>query len=91
MADIWRVTNWRLPTAMGQVYESLLGALTGGEFGGAVRSYFTFVDRSKDGSVNEVELRGPSMPLPFPTDPRAQQQQGQNPNAQTTTRPGVIY
>jgi hypothetical protein len=69
------------------------GCVNMAEFGGAVRSYFTFVDRSKDGSVNEVELRGPSMPLPFPTDPRAQQQprQGQNPNAQTTTTPGVIY
>jgi hypothetical protein len=61
------------------------------EFGGAVRSYFTFADRSKDGSLSALELRGPSMPLPFPTDPRAQQQQ-QNPNApQPTVGPGVSY
>src|SRR5687768_14385927 len=53
------------------------------EFAATTRSYFTFADRSKDGNVSNAELRGPSMPLPYPTiDPRnpPQQRQGQNPN-----------
>jgi DNA-binding CsgD family transcriptional regulator len=37
MADIWRVTDWRLPSAIGPAYEGLLSALVGGEFGAAVR------------------------------------------------------
>jgi DNA-binding CsgD family transcriptional regulator len=38
MADIWRVADWRLPTAIGPIYEGLLSALPGGEFGAAVRA-----------------------------------------------------
>jgi hypothetical protein len=62
------------------------------EFAATTRSYFTFADRSKDGNVSNLELRGPSMPLPYPTvNPRnAPPQQGQNPNTQPAT-PGVIY
>jgi hypothetical protein len=71
---------------------NLDGCVNMAEFAGAVRSYFTFADRSKDGNVTAVELQGPAMPLPYPTvDPRNPQppRQGQAP-AQTTT-PGVIY
>ena len=62
------------------------------EFAATTRSYFTFADRSKDGNVSNAELRGPSMPLPYPTvNPRnPQPQQGQNPNPQPAN-PGVIY
>ncbi|MDQ2642127.1 MAG: helix-turn-helix transcriptional regulator [Pseudomonadota bacterium] len=35
--DIRRVTDWRLPPAMGRVYERLLGGLGGEDFGAAVR------------------------------------------------------
>ncbi len=39
------------------------------EFAGAVRSYFTFVDKTKDGTVTMTELRGPSMPMPVFVEP----------------------
>jgi hypothetical protein len=63
------------------------------EFAATTRSYFTFADRSKDGNVSNAELRGPSMPLPYPTiDPRnpPPPRQGQNPSTQPAN-PGVIY
>lgn len=37
MADIWRVTDWRLPTAVGPVYQTLIGAIGSDEFGAALR------------------------------------------------------
>lgn len=37
MADIWRVTDWRLPAAMGSIYQTLLGAIGSDEFGATMR------------------------------------------------------
>jgi len=37
------------------------------EFGNAVRSYFDLADRTKDGRVSQIELRGPSMPMAPPS------------------------
>jgi DNA-binding CsgD family transcriptional regulator len=37
MADIWRVTDWRLPAATGAVYDRLIGAIGGDGFGAAMR------------------------------------------------------
>ena len=37
MADIWRVTDWRLPAAIGPSYEQLLGAIGSEDFGATVR------------------------------------------------------
>jgi hypothetical protein len=33
------------------------------EFGNTVRSYFDLADKTKDGQVTQLELRGPSMPI----------------------------
>lgn len=37
MAEIWRITDWHLPAAIGPAYESLVGAIGGVEFGATVR------------------------------------------------------
>jgi DNA-binding CsgD family transcriptional regulator len=37
MADIWRVTDWRLPAAIGPVYDMLIGAIGSDEFGVTMR------------------------------------------------------
>jgi hypothetical protein len=68
---------------------NLDGCVNMAEFGGTVRSYFTFADRTKDGTVSTMELRGPAMPLPIPTDPKAAAQQ-KKPNGEPVT-PGVSY
>jgi hypothetical protein len=75
---------------------NLDGCVNMAEFSGTVRSYFTFADRTKDGTVSTAELRGPAMPLPIPVDnarnnnQQQQQQQQRNPNAQPAT-PGISY
>jgi hypothetical protein len=42
---------------------NLDGCVDPKEFGNTVRSYFDLVDRTKDGKVTLVELRGPAMPI----------------------------
>lgn len=37
MAEIWRVTDWRLPAAIGPAYDSLIGAIGSDEFGATMR------------------------------------------------------
>jgi DNA-binding CsgD family transcriptional regulator len=37
MAEIWRITDWRLPSAIVPAYEHLIGAIGSAEFGAAVR------------------------------------------------------
>src|SRR5690606_27230340 len=37
VAEIWRVTDWRLPAAIGPLYESLIGAIGSDEFGATIR------------------------------------------------------
>jgi len=37
MAEIWRITDWRLPAAIGPAYECLIGAMGSAEFGATVR------------------------------------------------------
>ena len=37
MADIWRVTDWRLPAAIGPAYHMLVGAIGSDEFGATMR------------------------------------------------------
>ena len=37
MAEIWRVTDWRLPAAIGPVYHTLIGAMGSDEFGATIR------------------------------------------------------
>jgi hypothetical protein len=69
---------------------NLDGCVNLAEFGGTARSYFTFADRTKDGSVSQTELRGPAMPLPIPVQGKnGQPQQGQASKAPVD--PGVSY
>jgi hypothetical protein len=68
---------------------NLDGCVNMAEFAGTVRSYFTFADRTKDGTVSTTELRGPAMPLPIPGDTKASAQ-AKKPNAEPVT-PGVSY
>jgi hypothetical protein len=42
---------------------NLDGCVDAREFGNTVRSYFDLADRTKDGRVTQLELRGPSMPI----------------------------
>jgi Ca2+-binding EF-hand superfamily protein len=42
---------------------NLDGCVDAREFGNTVRSYFDLADKTKDGKVSMVELRGPSAPL----------------------------
>lgn len=37
MAEIWRITDWHLPAAIGPAYERLVGAMGSAEFGATVR------------------------------------------------------
>jgi hypothetical protein len=46
---------------------NLDGCVDPREFGTTVRSYFSLVDKKKDGRVTLNELRGPSMPIAPPT------------------------
>jgi hypothetical protein len=46
---------------------NLDGCVDRREFGNTVRSYFDLADRTKDGKVSQLELRGPSMPIAPPT------------------------
>src|SRR5215472_5629384 len=45
---------------------NLDGCVDRREFGNTVRSYFELADRTKDGKVSQLELRGPSMPIAPP-------------------------
>ena len=47
---------------------NLDGCVDMAEFASTVRSYFGFVDRTKNGEVTLLELRGPSMPFPVPAE-----------------------
>lgn len=49
---------------------NLDGCVNMAEFSSAVRSYFNFVDKSKNDEVDVAELRGPAMPLPIPQPSR---------------------
>jgi hypothetical protein len=48
---------------------NLDGCVDAREFGNTVRSYFTLVDKAKNGRVTQNELRGPSMPMAPPSAP----------------------
>lgn len=37
MAEIWRITDWALPSVVGPAYERLIGSIGGDEFGATVR------------------------------------------------------
>jgi hypothetical protein len=50
-----------------------------------VHSYFELADKTKDGKVSQVELRGPSMPLAPPTG--APRRTGMSPDGSTTQTP----
>jgi EF hand len=51
---------------------NLNGCVDMREFSNTAHSYFDLADRSKDGRVSIVELRGPSMPIAPPTTGRQQ-------------------
>jgi hypothetical protein len=42
---------------------NLDGCVDQKEFGNTVHSYFDLADKTKDGRVSQIELRGPSMPI----------------------------
>ena len=46
---------------------NLNGCVDAREFGNTVRSYFDLADKTKDGRVSQIELRGPSMPMAPPS------------------------
>ena len=55
------------------------------EFGNTARSYFDLADRTKDGRVTLLELRGPSMPIAPPSG--APKRTGMNSDGSTTQTP----
>ena len=60
------------------------------EFSNTVHSYFQLADKTKDGKVSQVELRGPSMPLAPPTGaPRRTGMAPDGSTTQTPTNPGT--
>jgi len=60
------------------------------EFGNTVHSYFDLADKTKDGRVTQVELRGPSMPLAPPTGaPRRTGMAQDGSTTQTPTNPAT--
>jgi hypothetical protein len=64
---------------------NLDGCVDPKEFGNTVRSYFDLVDKTKDGKVTLVELRGPSMPIAPRT--AAATRTGMDPAGSTTQTP----
>ena len=64
---------------------NLDGCVDAREFGNTVRSYFDLADRTKDGKVTQLELRGPSMPIA----PRTAEKKpaGMAPDGSTTQTP----
>jgi len=64
---------------------NLDGCVDPKEFGNTVRSYFDLVDKTKDGKVTLVELRGPSMPIAPRTG--AATRTGVDPAGSTTQTP----
>ena len=64
---------------------NLDGCVDAREFGNTVRSYFDLADRTKDGRVSQLELRGPSMPIAPRTAPT--KAAGMAPDGSTTQTP----
>jgi len=64
---------------------NLDGCVDAREFGNTVRSYFDLADRTKDGRVTQIELRGPSMPIAPRTAPT--KAAGMAPDGSTTQTP----
>jgi hypothetical protein len=64
---------------------NLDGCVDAREFGNTVRSYFDLADRTKDGRVSQIELRGPSMPIAPRTAPT--KSAGMAPDGSTTQTP----
>jgi hypothetical protein len=64
---------------------NLDGCVDAREFGNTVRSYFDLADRTKDGKVSQLELRGPSMPIAPRTAPS--KAAGMAPDGSTTQTP----
>lgn len=58
---------------------NLDGCVNMNEFGSSIRNYFSYVERSGDGQVTAVELRGPSMPITLPTIPGSAASEEQRP------------
>ena len=73
-AEASPLTDWNLD-----------GCVDRREFGNTVHSYFDLADKTKDGKVSQVELRGPSMPLAPPTG--APRRTGMSPDGSTTQTP----
>jgi hypothetical protein len=71
---------------------NLDGCVNMNEFGSSIRNYFSFVERSGDGQVTAVELRGPSMPITLPAPPGANQAAEERPRPSGGTIPsqGVV-
>jgi len=60
------------------------------EFANTAHSYFDLADKTKDGRVTQVELRGPSMPLAPPTGaPRRTGMASDGSTTQTPTNPAT--
>ena len=58
---------------------NLDGCVNMNEFGSSIRNYFSYIERSGDGQVTAVELRGPSMPITLPTPPGGGQTEEERP------------
>ena len=65
------------------------GCVDMNEFSSTARSYFTFVDKKKDGRVTLQELRGPSMPFAAPNDGKGNDDKKGAPD--TDAGPGNSY
>jgi len=73
------------PEASPLVDWNLNGCVDLREFSNTVHSYFDLADRTKDGRVSLVELRGPSMPIAPPSG--APRRTGMNSDGSTTQTP----
>jgi hypothetical protein len=73
------------PEASPLVDWNLDGCVDAREFGNTVHSYFDLADKTKDGKVSMVELRGPSAPLGPRTG--AAIRTGMDPSGSTTQTP----
>jgi hypothetical protein len=72
---------------------NLDGCVDPKEFGNTARSYFDLADRTKDGRVTQLELRGPSMPMAPPAVASSRALSSTPSTAQTPTNPttGLPY
>ena len=69
---------------------NLDGCVNMNEFGSSIRNYFSYIERSGDGRVTAVELRGPSMPITLPTPAGPATEERPRPSGGVIPSQGVV-